>query len=244
MTGELAIGTWIHTLSSTESAARFAAQGFDFVYIDMQHSGFSESTIQDLALGVRLGGALPVVRPPSKSYPLGRLMKLGAGGVLMPDMSTAAEVEDVVGQVKEHPVGHRAARAESIIPVLSMGGREAPAPLGLHEVVAIQIESAEGVENLSELLRVPGLDVAVVGRSDLSYALGVPGETRHPRVEEAVLSVIRQCQDAGVIPGLLVSDVEEAQVWIDRGIRWVPVGSDIRALSEFGRRVTGALSGK
>ena len=244
MSDEIAVGTWIHTLTSTESAARLAAHGFDFVYIDMQHSGFSESTVQDLALGARLGGALPVVRPPSSNYPLGRLIKLGAGGVLMPDVSTVAEVEHVVAAVKEHPLGKRPARAESLVPVLTAGGREAPAPLGLRDVVAIQIESAEALDNLPRLLQVKGLDVAVVGRSDLSYALGVPGETRHPRVEEAVVALIRACEDAGVVPGLLVSDVDEAKVWIERGIRWVPVGSDIRALAEFGRGVTEGLSKK
>lgn len=238
--GGIAVGTWVHLLSSAPGTALLASEGLDFLYIDMQHSPFTEDTVCDLVVGARLGGSVPVVRPPTKDYPVGRLLDIGAMGILVPGVTSAEDVTRVVDAAKYAPVGRRPIRSDPV----EAAARRSSGDDGRDEaMVVIQIESALALDRLDSILAVPGIDVAVVGRSDLSHDLGVPNEVEHPSVVAAVERVIEACAVHGVVPGLLVPDSASALTWIGRGIRWVPVGSDDRLLSQGIRATMAELAG-
>jgi 2-keto-3-deoxy-L-rhamnonate aldolase RhmA len=98
-------------------------------------------------------------------------------------------------------------------------------------IVAVQFESAMAFDRIDEILSVPGLDVAVVGRNDLSHDLGVPGQLDGPEVTRYVELLIDRARAHDVVPGLLVGNAAAAVDWLARGVRWLPVGSEVSMLA-------------
>jgi 4-hydroxy-2-oxoheptanedioate aldolase len=88
-------------------------------------------------------------------------------------------------------------------------------------MLVIQLESAEAIENLDDILEGGPVDVVEIGRSDLSASLGVPGQRRHPRVLEAVDKAIAACRRLNVTPGCGADSAEDAEDMIGRGMRYV-----------------------
>lgn len=91
-------------------------------------------------------------------------------------------------------------------------------------LVVFQIETREGVDNIEEIVSVPGVGAVLVGSYDLSTSLGVPGDVESPEVAAAVRPVFDACQARGIPMGATGGDVE-AQ--LDRGYRFLAVGADI-----------------
>jgi 2-keto-3-deoxy-L-rhamnonate aldolase RhmA len=226
-----AVGMWVLTLSGAEVIWVLARSGVDFVYLDMEHSAFGMDTVAAQLAAAQAAGVTAIVRPPSKDYPIGRLLDLGAMGVLVPGVEHERDIEWIVAESKYTPVGNRS--------VATFGPHTRYRPLddeylfwaNRETIVIAQFESARAFERIDEILAVPGLDVAVVGRNDLSHDLGVPGSLDGPEVTHYVELLIDRCTAHGVIPGLLVGNASAAVDWLAKGVRWLPVGSEVSALA-------------
>ena len=211
------VGAWCLVSDSPGVGGALARAGLDFVYLDLQHSAFGLERIAAWCDSVRTGGALPIVRPESSAAALGRLADIGAGGLIVPNVVSAEDARAIVNQVKHPPVGSRSVASSS------KTGAEEP-------ILVVQLESVAGCERMGEILAVPGIDVAVIGRNDLSAELGVPGELEHPWVTEWVDRLILTCRENGIVVGLLQPDADSAWRWYQRGVRWLPIGSDLAFL--------------
>jgi 2-keto-3-deoxy-L-rhamnonate aldolase RhmA len=108
------------------------------------------------------------------------------------------------------------------------------------------IESPEGVRNADAIAAVDGIDALLIGTSDLSTEMGIPGQIDHPRVKEAYRLVGSACRAHGKALGMGgVYDEVTAIEYIRQGARLVLAGSDHsyivasgRARSELLRRGT------
>jgi len=100
-------------------------------------------------------------------------------------------------------------------------------------LIALQIEHRDAIENLPELLSVPGIDAAFVGPADLSASLGKPGQTNDPDVERAIHQVIEVSEENGIIPGIHTSSVEKAKFWIDQGMKMIGFYTDIKLILQI-----------
>ena len=90
-----------------------------------------------------------------------------------------------------------------------------------------QIETAEALAELDDILAVPGLDSLVLGPWDLSGALGMLGEVEHPTVVAAIETVIAKTRAAGLFVGSgMGTDAAYAATMAKRGVQWLQVGSD------------------
>jgi 2-keto-3-deoxy-L-rhamnonate aldolase RhmA len=93
--------------------------------------------------------------------------------------------------------------------------------------VAVQIETAEALAAVDEIVRVPGLDSIVIGPWDLSGGLGMLGEVEHPTVVAAIEQIIARCRAAGLSVGAGMGvDAGYAAKMAQRGVQWLQVGSD------------------
>ena len=90
-------------------------------------------------------------------------------------------------------------------------------------LVVVQVETAEAVENLSEIVAVEGVDVIFIGPTDLSHSLGLPGEMTHPRVQETFQQIVDVVNASDVALGTLVRDVESAREWLARGAQYLAI---------------------
>jgi 4-hydroxy-2-oxoheptanedioate aldolase len=168
------------------------------------------------------------VRVPANEAPvILRFMDTGAQGVHIPLATSAEDADAAVRAVKYWPRGTRGltgVRAASY-------GQEEPlaeyvAQANEETLVVVQIETREALERVSEIGAVDGVDVVFVGPTDLSHALGVPGQLSHPLVEEAYETVVRGMTDSPAALGVLVPDADGARRWRARGARYVAVTVD------------------
>jgi 4-hydroxy-2-oxoheptanedioate aldolase len=236
MQGEVQVGTWVTTLRTPQIAQMVATAGFDFLYIDMEHSCFSIETVGDLCFAALAAGLVPIVRPPAKDrHLLSRPLDSGAMGLLIPHVDTKEEAQAVVKAIRFPPDGERGinllgphtgfARAN---------GAEYVKATHSETLLLVQIESDTGINNLDEILSVDGVDGGVIGRADLSNDIGLLGQINHPEIVKRVEMLIAACQRHKKIPGLLVQDVATAKEWISKGIRLVPYANEVSLLVQAG----------
>jgi 2-keto-3-deoxy-L-rhamnonate aldolase RhmA len=243
MQGEIQVGTWVTTLRTPQIAQMIATAGFDFVYVDMEHSSLSVETVGDLCFAALAAGLVPIVRPPGKDpHLLTRPLDSGAMGLLIPHVDTREEAEAVINAVRFPPLGERGMNLMGPHTGFSRAnGEEYVRSTHTETLLLVQIESDRGIENLDKILSVDGVDGGVIGRADLSADLGLLGQTNHPEVARRVEMLIAACQRYKKIPGLLVQDIASAKEWISKGVRLVPYANEVSLLVNAGERAVSEI---
>jgi 4-hydroxy-2-oxoheptanedioate aldolase len=237
--GQVVFGPMVSEIRSPGIAVLFARSGFDFFFVDMEHSCFSYETVSDMIVAARAAGIPLIVRPPTRRAhdALSRPLDSGASGLLVPQIQTRDDAQKVVQWTRYPPVGERGMALERQHTFFDGGNAlETMARLNEEILIALQIEHRDAVENLSDILSVPGIDAAFVGPADLAATLGKPGQPNDPEVEKAVLRVVEACRRERVIPGIHISSVEAAKYWIERGMRMIGFGTDIKLIQQVCRQ--------
>ena len=194
--------------------------GFDFVFMDAEHAAVSPSDCEEMARAAQLRQTAALVRVPNAaSDTILRYMDIGSTGIILPGVSTRAEAEHAVRAVKYYPEGMRGLNA---VRASDFGMTE---PMSEYVKIANQssvvlaiIETAEAIDNLAEILAVPGLDGAILGTGDLSQSLGVPGQGKHPKVLAATRRFVAAGLAAGKPIGTVVRAGETAQEYLEQGM--------------------------
>ena len=93
-------------------------------------------------------------------------------------------------------------------------------------MVILQAEGKKAIENLDEILDVPGIDVVFVGPYDLSSSLGHVGEIDHPEVVAAIKEIIAKASAKGVKIGCFADTVEGGKKWRDLGVKFIGYACD------------------
>ncbi len=174
--------------------------GFDGFYIDAEHGVFSVREISDISMSAKSNGLISWVRVPEASVSLvGPILDAGAGGIIFPHVSNAQEALKAVQMCKYPPLGKRSMAALSAASLY----QKAPAQKLKQErdsgvFVIAMIENSEGIDNAREIASVPGVNALMMGPMDLSFELGVPGQTNHPLVIDATLKAAKAAQSAGI----------------------------------------------
>jgi 2-keto-3-deoxy-L-rhamnonate aldolase RhmA len=242
--GKVAFGPMVSEIRSPGIALLFAQAGFDFFFIDMEHSCFTMETLSDMILAARAANIPAVVRPSSrKSHEyLSRPLDIGASGLLVPQIQTREDAENVVRWCRYHPLGERGMALSRQHTFFESGNTaETMAQLNDEVFIALQIEHRDAIDNLSDILSVQGIDAAFVGPEDLAASLGKPGQTSHPDVEQAVRRVIEVSRDKGIIPGIHTGSVDKAKYWIDQGMSFIGFGTDIKLILQVSKNAVKEL---
>jgi len=164
------------------------AAGCDFALFDLEHSGFGFETVKSAMRYFEAAGLPAIVRVPSKEYHhIARACDMGAEGIMIPMVGTAAEAKAVVDCMKYYPQGKRGVA----LGVAHDNYRQGPVPEKLaaaneRTTLFCQIETAEGAENADKIAAVEGVDCLWVGHFDLSASLGIPGQFDHPKFLKAI----------------------------------------------------------
>jgi 2-dehydro-3-deoxyglucarate aldolase/4-hydroxy-2-oxoheptanedioate aldolase len=231
--GKTVIGTMLVEVRQTGIMTVLANAGFDFVIIDNEHGPFSVETIADLSRAARDLGVTPVVRVPELTYAhVAQSLDGGAQAIMLPRVTAREQVEECVRYMKYPPQGRRGAvlgrghtafRVGPLADTLEAMNRET--------FLVIQIETAEAVDRLDELLTVPGVDAALIGPTDLSFALGVPGKMEDPKLVAAIEKTMAACAAHGVVPAIHTNDTGMTSKWAGKGMRMVSINSEVGLLT-------------
>lgn len=227
--GKLVLGMSVRQSRTVDIASIAKNSGFDFLWIDMEHSSISLDTAIQLCLASIPWGITPLVRVQSKhGFHLSRVLDGGAMGVIVPHVDTADEARKITDACLFRPRGGRGVSgAAPQLGFKTLPFREMRQQLNDLTMIVVQIESPEAVENAEAIAAVPGIDVLLIGTNDLCAAMGIDGETDHPKVEAAYAHVISAARKHGKHVGTAGARNEAAtRKFIEMGARLVNCGSD------------------
>lgn len=232
--GKIVYGTCITSTSPTWPAIALRAS-LDFVFLDTEHIPLERMEIARMCQTFRAMGIAPIVRIPSPDpYRACQMMDAGAEGVVAPYLESVGQIKELVGALKYRPLkGKLLDRALD-----SPGETDSSLKLYLDKwnegnVCIANIESVPALDNLEEMLSVPGLDAVFIGPHDLSISLGLPEQYDHPLFEKAVKKIIRISRDKGLAVGIHFSEVPERQIrWMKEGINLIIHSSDLAMFSQ------------
>ncbi len=227
--GDTVFGTMMFEFLSPGLPQILANAGADFVFYDMEHSGFSVSDMKQQAALCRGLDVVPLVRPPGKDYQFAaRLLDVGAMGLLFQMVESAEEARELVSWTRYPPRGKRGAifgGAHDDYGGGDMGVKAQQAEA--RTLVTVLIETAAGLENVEEIMAVDGVDAAHLGHADLSMALGVPGQFDHPKMQAGIDRIVEASERQGKAAASLAPNPEWGEDLLGRGYRMMSYGYDI-----------------
>jgi 2-keto-3-deoxy-L-rhamnonate aldolase RhmA len=227
--GELALGFGVHHLRGSAVGMLAAAAGYDWLFIDMEHGATSVQEATQIAIAALGQGITPIVRVCKDAVFEGtRALDNGAMGVVVPHIDTAEEAKAVAAAYRFPPVGTRSWGGPPFAYAMRPPSTaEAQAELNREVLVACMIETPEAVANAGAIAAVPGVDVLLIGTSDLTAAMGISGQIGHKDVYAAYEAVAAACRSNGKTMGMGgVYDEEHAAAYIRMGARFLLSGSD------------------
>lgn len=228
--GEPTLGTFVGGASAVVAEV-CAAAGVDWVLLDLEHGAGGEEQVRAVVTAAGSYGVPTVVRVESAArIRMGRALDLGAAGVMLPRMDSAADVRAAVRHLRYPPAGDRgvATYNRACRFGLDPGALERA---GTQTLGVVQVESARAVEEVEAIAAIDGVDVLFVGPRDLSHDLGIPGDTTAPVFRAALDRVRAAAADHGKACGLLVGDGDAAAAKHAEGWTFLGIGSDTTLLA-------------
>ena len=191
LSGKTMIGT-IVTQPNPAMAEILADVGFDWLWIDAEHSPMEMGDIQGILQAIEDRCACIVRVPSSDEVYLKKALDIGAPGIIAPHVDSVEIAEQVVKWVKYPPIGERSigvARAHGYGLDVDSYMNSANEQIA----VIVQIEHVKGVQHIEKILDVDGVDAVLIGPYDLSGSLGKPGEVDDPEVQGYINRVRDTC---------------------------------------------------
>lgn len=234
---------YLVTMPSVQLVQALARTGVDWLMLDMEHAPTSIESIAAMVAATAGTPATPLVRVPGVRPELVKpVLDCGALGVVFPQIATRAEAEATVQAVRYAPAGRRGYGPTYAALRWGISNLDYLKAANDAIVDVVLIESLAAVEALDDILGVEGLDVVAVARGDLSENLGVAGQLDHPRLREVVARAeARILARGGVALGGIAFSADEARAMIDRGYRFVVLGSDAGLLTGAAQRMVQAI---
>ena len=205
LAGEIAVGFFLNYYAPA-IVETLGMAGCDFFVLDNEHGNFSPSEMEDMIRAADCVGLSTIVRVDYNPSSIQKALDMGAEGVQIPKVNTRQDAELAVMRSKYPPFGERgvgfSARAVRVSKV------KGPAYLELaneNVLVVAQIETPTAIANIREILATPGIDVAFLGKMDLSTAVGTPGDTASPVMVKLTEEFITASREAGVVSGCICS---------------------------------------
>ncbi|MFA7668674.1 MAG: aldolase/citrate lyase family protein [Burkholderiaceae bacterium] len=225
-------------MAGPENVEIAAAAGFDYVILDEEHGGFSYSETAQLIRAAEASGIVPVVRVSEQSASaIRKALEAGAMGIYVPNVKNAQQAAQAIAAAKFSAVDTAGIRGAcpTVRSARSRGAVEWASYVewsNSNIMVSLLIESQEGVDNLAEILAVPGIDTIVLGRFDLAHEMGLNGD-RYGKVMSVVFEkFVSYCEAANVpyLTRLSTLDPHDARCeyddWVKRGARVFNFASD------------------
>lgn len=231
--GDVPIGTMIQEFRSPAIAHFLVNAGFDFIFIDMEHGVFNLETAADLIRTSRLAGLTSLVRVPENEYHwISRMLDSGAEGIMIPRIETRADAEHAVESMRYPPIGkrglsinkgHNEYRKQDLQEFIQQANRE--------NLLILQIERKAAVENIDDILSVPGVDIALVGPNDLAVSYSLPLDWKNDDFRAAIQTVAEACKRHN-ITFAMHTDLNPLVEWRQRGLEMMVYSSDIEFINK------------
>ena len=230
--GRRQIGLW-QAMANPLTAEICAGAGFDWLLFDGEHAPNDVPTMLAQLQAVESYPTHAIARPPIGDVVLiKQYLDLGFQTLLIPLVDTAEQAAHMVRAMRYPPEGLRGVGAGSARVSrwnrVENYFRDADAQMCL----LVQAETRAAMDNLDAIAAVEGVDGVFIGPADLSASLGHRGDAGHPEVQAVIEDGIRRIAKAGKAPGILTSNNDLAQHYLDLGATFVAVGTDVGVLAK------------
>ncbi len=231
---EKTIGTHIN-LNDIAVGKIAGSAGYDFVWIDLEHSYLSYESLQNLILGVQSGGTQVIVRAPQDDLTATKkILEMGVDGIIFPMVKTAEEANRLISYTLYPPYG---VRGFGPMNAVNYGFSNVADYVASHHKTMcrfIQVEHIETVRNLDEIMKNEYIDGYIVGANDLSGSIGRLGDVFCDEVTELIKEIIAKLKSAGKYVGISTGDFSESTLkhWNEMGFDLISSGADFDFLRE------------
>ena len=213
--------------------------GYDFVWIENEHSYMTSRDVLNHILAARGTGVAPMVRVPvGEPAVIKPYVDLCPAVIVVPLVRSAEEARTAVAACRYPPEGVR-----GFGPIRNMGHGEMEfdeylAQASRQVMVFVQVEHVDAVEDLDALIATPGLDGICLGRNDLSGSVGKLGQYDDPEVAGMIDTLLDKCRGTQLYLGAsLGPDWDSVERWAERGMVWFSVGDDVGHLADSAREL-------
>jgi len=231
--GGTAWGVGLRQARTVDTGRAMKTAGCDWLFIDTEHNAMHLDVASQICVAGQDAGVTPVVRVPGGDYALAnRMLDNGAMAIVMPHVDDAAQAAAFAGACRYPPLGKRSITPG--LPQINFQAMPLPAAMALAEpriLLFPMVETREGAQNVRAIAATPGLDGILLGMSDLSVELGVPGDVTHPSVRAVVADTLAACKAEGKWLGIGgVGDPAVLRDYVAMGMNFVLIGNDLGLL--------------
>lgn len=237
--GAAVINGWL-TIPNSWSAEVMANQGMDSLTIDMQHGLMDYQTAFGMLQAISTTAVAPLVRV-NWNEP-GIIMKMldaGAYGIICPMVNNRVECEAFVGACRYYPQGYR-----SVGPTRATvyAGNDYETYANQMMITLAMIETRQAMDNLDEIMSVPGLDGIYVGPNDLSLSMDLPERANltEPQTVTLLDKILAATKRHGIKAGIHTRSADAALLMIEKGFQFVTVMTDTSLLANAASEVVKA----
>ena len=228
--GELALGVGIRQSRTVDIASIMKACGYDWLFLDLEHNSMDLDTAVQISVAALAVGIAPIARVPAGQHWLAtRILDGGGLGIVMPHVDTVEEAREIADRLRYPPRGHRSiAGGLPHFGYAPVSTAEATEAIDAATLVVVMLETPRAIENAAAIAAVPGIDALLIGTSDLSIELGIPGKFEDQRIVSAYRSVVDACRAHGKFAGIGgIYDDALLRRYIGMGVRLVLGGADL-----------------
>jgi 2-keto-3-deoxy-L-rhamnonate aldolase RhmA len=239
--GKVALGMGLRQARTIDIAAIGKKCGFEWLFIDMEHSSIDVDTAAQICAAALPVGITPIVRVPGKEHHhASRLLDSGAQGIVVPHVDSVEEAQRAVSYCKFPPVGRRSiAGLQPLFGFNTVPPQDFARMANDETLVIVMLETPDAIAQADAIAAVPGIDVVLIGTSDLTAEMGIPGQFSDPRIEDAYRTVIEACRKHNKFPGMGgVYDTKLMEKYMKYGMRFILSGSDTSFLIAGGSERT------
>lgn len=208
-----------------------AEAGIDMLVIDQEHYLFSEKDMLQIIRAADYYGCSCLIRMAQVDRErIGRLLDGGAAGILLSDAADSAQIRKLIEAVKYPPCGNRGVSTDSRNNRYGRANRNLTGFARMQNrntIIGVIIETKSAIADLDEILKIPEIDILSVGTMDLTYAYGVPGQTRNEKVQQLKRNIYKKIIAAGKVALDKAFTKEEMEAARKNGVRCLCVASDL-----------------
>jgi 2-keto-3-deoxy-L-rhamnonate aldolase RhmA len=236
--GNLAVGIGLRQARTVDIAPAMKTAGFDWLFIDMEHNSMDLDTAVQICVAAQAVGISPIVRVPGfQHFHASRVLDGGAQGIVFPHVDDAKTAAQLVDFCRYPPDGRRS--ISGTLPQINFEShpqKEAAAAINDATLLVFMLESPEAISNVDAIAAEPGVDALLIGTSDLTMEMGIPGQLEHPSVVTAYEAMITACKRHHKHPGMGgIYQPELLQRYVGMGVKLILAGSDLSLLMSAGK---------
>ncbi len=226
--GNHAFGTMVFEFFTPGMPQIAKTAGAEFILFDMEHSGVSIESLKGQIAACRGIGITPMVRVPTLQYHfISRCLDMGAMGIMVPMVESAAQAREIVSATRYPPAGRRGAAFAMAHD--DYEGGPVPDKIAVandRTLVIALVETAAGLAAVDEIAAVDGIDVVWIGHFDLTNFMGIPGQFENPNYLKAVDTIVQAALRHGKVSGFMAADEIWARNYLAKGFRIIAYGVD------------------